>query len=252
MTALKKLYKGSLSDMQFRTPDIGSLNCLFMASRERFVRNMSFVRHLLLCPESPAVDDAARPDTQLACFEKCRAMCHREYAEHLLQPRGSGLASLSIPFEIVDQDWSQVSDLLLPPTVEFLAINNYYCKVLTASSSYSRGLATPTVSLQVIVSLCFDTMLTPNRIGSQTLKLSPSTNQTVTMESMNLLKSCDLELFHIEDRPSFGSPTESDNAELVTTQLLPCLRRQLNLRALALNIPCCGLILGSETSAREE
>jgi hypothetical protein len=72
------------------------------------------------------------------------------------------------------------------------------------------------------------------------------------MESMNLLKSCDLELFHIEDRPSFGSPTESDNAELVTTQLLPCLRRQLNPRALALNIPCCGLILGSETSAREE
>ena len=27
VAALKKLYEGSLSDMQFRTPDIGSLNC---------------------------------------------------------------------------------------------------------------------------------------------------------------------------------------------------------------------------------
>lgn len=35
VAALRKLYKGSLNDMQFRTPDIGSLNCLFVASRKR-------------------------------------------------------------------------------------------------------------------------------------------------------------------------------------------------------------------------
>jgi hypothetical protein len=63
----------------------------------------------------------------------------------------------------VDQDWSQISDLLLPPTVEFLAIDNYYCRLLTASSSYSRGLTTPTVSSQIVVSLCFETM--PTLIG---------------------------------------------------------------------------------------
>lgn len=160
LAALKKLYRGSLNDMQFRTPDIGSLNCLFVASRKRFVRNMSFVRHLLLCPESPAIDEAAQPDTRLACVEKCRAMRHREYAEHLLRPRGSGLASLSIPFQIMDQDWSQLSDLLLTPTVEFLAIDNYYCKLLMASYSYSRELTTPTVSPQIVVSLCFQAMLT--------------------------------------------------------------------------------------------
>lgn len=57
-----------------------------------------------------------------------------------------------------------------------------------------------------------------------------------------MLKSCDLEFFHIK----------SDNAEPVATQLLPYLRRQLSLRALALNIPCCGLNLGSKTPAREE
>jgi hypothetical protein len=37
MAALKKLYRGSLDDMQFHTPDIGSLNCLFVASRKCFV-----------------------------------------------------------------------------------------------------------------------------------------------------------------------------------------------------------------------
>jgi hypothetical protein len=111
VVALKKLYRGSLNDMQFRTPDIGSLNCLLVASRERFARNMSFVRHLLLCPETPTIDEATNPDTRLACFEKCRAMRHREDAEHLLRPRGRGLTSLTIPFEIVDQD---VADLRPP------------------------------------------------------------------------------------------------------------------------------------------
>lgn len=50
VAALKKLYRGSLNGMQFRTPHIGSLNCLLVELRERFARNMSFVRHLL-CPE---------------------------------------------------------------------------------------------------------------------------------------------------------------------------------------------------------
>jgi hypothetical protein len=144
--ALKKLYRGSLNDMQFRTPDIGSINCLLVASRERFARNMSFVRHLLLCPETPTVDDAANPDTRLACFEKCRAIRHREFAEHLLRPRGRGLKSLTIPFEMVDQDWSRISDLLLAPTIEFLAIDNYYCRFLNGTSKYSRGLISPAVS----------------------------------------------------------------------------------------------------------
>lgn len=104
VAALKKLYKGSLNDMQFRTPDIGSLNCLFVASRKQFARNMTFVKHLLLSPEIPAIDEVEVPHTRLVCLEKCRAMRHRQYAEYLLQPRGRGLSSLSIPFEIKDQD----------------------------------------------------------------------------------------------------------------------------------------------------
>jgi hypothetical protein len=87
------------------------------------------MRQLLLSPDLPIFDNTARPDTRLACFENDYAMRHHENAEHLLRPRGrrlTRLTSLTIPFKIVDQDWSQISDLPLTPTVEFLAIDNYY------------------------------------------------------------------------------------------------------------------------------
>jgi len=146
VAALKKLYKGSLHDMQFRTPDIGSLNCLFVASRERFRRNMGFVKHLLLSPETPSIDEAAYPDTRAYCIEKCRAMRHRQSAELLLRPQGRGLASLTIPFEIKGQDWSFIADLLLPRTIRFLAIDDYYCGLLTARFKHSQELINPNVS----------------------------------------------------------------------------------------------------------
>lgn len=144
--AMKKLYSGSPNDMQFRTPDIGSLNCLFVASRRRFARNMGFVKHLLLSPETPALDEAASPQTRLACFEKLRALRYRQCAELLLRPKGRGLSSLTIPFEIIDQDWSFICDLLLPPTVEYLAIDNAYCEALMTYSG-QQDAASPTVSL---------------------------------------------------------------------------------------------------------
>jgi hypothetical protein len=126
----------SIDIMQFRTPDIGSLNCLFVASRKRFARNMSFVRHPPLSPDTHTVDDAMRPDTRLACFEKCRVMCHCQYAELVLRSQGKGLASLTIPFEIEAQDLSHISDLLITPSLEFLTIDNYYCDILTTNSRH--------------------------------------------------------------------------------------------------------------------
>ncbi|KAJ5101048.1 hypothetical protein N7456_007100 [Penicillium angulare] len=131
---LKKLYSGSINDMQLRTPGIGSLNSLYVASRTRFARNISFVKHLLLAPEIPALDEAADP-TRLASFEKPRVLRHRQSTELLLWPQGRGFQSLTIPYEIIDQDWTSISDLLLPPTVEYLAIDNIYCKNLMAHSS---------------------------------------------------------------------------------------------------------------------
>jgi hypothetical protein len=144
--ALKRLYKGSMNDMRYRTPDIESLNSLLVASRERFTQNMSFVKHLLLAPETPTIDDAARPNTnRLACSVKLRPLRRRLDAERLLRPQGSGLVSLTIPFEI-DQDWSPISDLLLSPTIEYLAVDNFYCEILMASSTKSVEPVTPAVS----------------------------------------------------------------------------------------------------------
>lgn len=119
VAALKKLYNGSLNDMQFRTPDIGSLNCLLVASRERFAQNMSYVKHLLLAPESHA---------ELICYEKCKALRRCKDAELLLRPQGRGLASLAIPFKSSGQDWpGNISDLLRTLAIEYLAIDKGYC-----------------------------------------------------------------------------------------------------------------------------
>lgn len=116
--ALKKLYKGSLNDMRYCTPDIKSLNCLLVALYERFTQNMHFVKHLLLASETPTVDDVAGLDYRLACFEKLRPSRRSLDAGLLLRPQSSGIVSLTIPFEIVDQDWSLISDLLASPTIE--------------------------------------------------------------------------------------------------------------------------------------
>ena len=144
--ALKRLYKGSMNDMRYRTPDIESLNSLLVASRERFTQNMSFVKHLLLAPETPTIDAAARPNTnRLACSVKLRSLRRRLDAERLFRPQGSGLVSLTIPFEI-DQDWSPISDLLVSPTIEYLAVDNFYCEILMASSTKSVEPIAPVVS----------------------------------------------------------------------------------------------------------
>lgn len=153
--ALKRLYRGSLNDMRYRTPDIGSLNCLLIASRVRFKQNMSFVKHLLLAPETPTVDESARPrDNRLICSEKLRPLRRRLDAESLFQWQGNGLLSLTIPFEI-DQDWSLNYDLLLPPTIEYLAVDIHYCEVLIDTFNefpeLSPELITPVVSSMSLV-----------------------------------------------------------------------------------------------------
>lgn len=144
--AVKKLYEGSLGDMQFCTPDIGSLNCLFVASRKRFTRNMRFLRHLLLTPDTPTIDDVAQPDYKLACFEKIRALRDPTAAKLLFQPQGKGLKSLTVPFEIVSQDLTLKPRLPLPPTVEYLSIDGSYLDRLIIIPEYTQELTTSAVS----------------------------------------------------------------------------------------------------------
>lgn len=150
-TAMKKLYSGSLTDMQFRTPNITSLNCLFVASRDRFIRNMSFVKHLLLLPEVPT-REAERRVSRLVGYEKCRLLRCRKDAELLFRPKGRGLASISIPFELVSQGWSSsdIEDLLLPSTAEFIAIANNYCKYLWPPKTINPELHSVSLAHRVI------------------------------------------------------------------------------------------------------
>ncbi|KAK2590418.1 hypothetical protein QQS21_011905 [Conoideocrella luteorostrata] len=226
--ALKKLYRGSLNDMQFRTPDIASLNCLFAASRERFARNMTMVKHLVLSPESPAIDEAAKPNTRLACFEKLSMMRQRQYAKLLLCPQGRELASLAIPFEIINQDWSLISDLLLTSTVEYMAIDDSYCQVLLESFTCSATLVDPLDKLSNLRALTIYKSATYNDINGL----------------FQLLDLCDLQFFHLESQHNISDLTHSEDSEN-PPELLSYLERQENLKALALNIPNGGFSLNS-------
>ncbi|KAL5335664.1 hypothetical protein BJX70DRAFT_374798 [Aspergillus crustosus] len=147
-------------------------------------------------------------------------MQHRQYAEYLLHPRGRGLSSLTIPFEIKGQDWSLIPDFLINPTIEFLAIDSYYCKLLMASS-------------QELISGSF-----PNL---KALTIYQSGSRQKIDELCRLLRSCDLQFFCLEQPSRTESLTQSDTAEL-----LSCLQRQQNLKVMALNIRHCGPCLGKQ------
>ncbi|KAB8212805.1 hypothetical protein BDV33DRAFT_210840 [Aspergillus novoparasiticus] len=178
---------------------------------------MTFVKHLL-SPEIPAIDEVEVPHTRLVCLEKCRAMRHRQYAEYLLQPRGRGLSSLSVPFEIKDQDWSLFPDFLLNPTIEFLAIDSYYCKLIVSSQELTKA------SFPSLKAL--------------TIYQSGSCRQMD--ELCRLLRSCDLQFFCLEEPSGTEGLTQSD-----TLELLSCLQQQ-NLKVLVLNVRHCGLRLGKQ------
>jgi hypothetical protein len=65
-------------------PDIRLLNYLLVALRDCFTQNISFIKYLLLCPETPIINNTINPDIRLACFKKCWAMHHCKDAKHLL------------------------------------------------------------------------------------------------------------------------------------------------------------------------
>ncbi|EEA23678.1 hypothetical protein TMatcc_006758 [Talaromyces marneffei ATCC 18224] len=226
VAALRELYRGSLNDMQFRTPDIGSLNCLLVASRVRFAQNMGLVKHLLLSPEVPAVDEAAHPDSRLACLEKCRAIRNRQYAELLLRPKGSGLASLTIPFQTIEQDWSHISDLLLRLHVEFLAIDIYYCQVMMANAHSFHGPTNPTFS----------------KLKALTIYRSASHYESRML--FELIECCDLEFFHLEEQRVSECLSHSEALDLMLR-----LSRHQKLKMFALVLSQSHPLLGSLSSA---
>ncbi|KAF5137274.1 hypothetical protein E5D57_001051 [Metarhizium anisopliae] len=166
--ALRRLYEGSIHDMRFRTPDTSSLNYLFESSRERFTQNMKFVKHLLVCPETPGDDSSSSRHDQAAGFETGHAA--RLPAPALLpQPRGRRPTSLVIPFELMRQDWPLLADLLPAPTVEFLAINHGYCQLVAPRFASVVSLLRDRLCSRKVMAN------TSSRINFQISKLSPST-----------------------------------------------------------------------------
>ena len=137
-SALRRLYRGSMNDLRFRTPDIGSLNSLFVASRERFAHNMSFVKHLVLAPEATGQIETIPSGHRNACVERCRPLQDRKSAEMLLRPKGRGPAHLAIPFDIDLQDLAGISELILHPHLKSLIIDSLYCEKLSPGPGHAQ------------------------------------------------------------------------------------------------------------------
>ncbi|OKL62811.1 hypothetical protein UA08_01872 [Talaromyces atroroseus] len=221
--ASRKLYRGCQNDMQFRTPDIEVLMCLYVASRERFTRNMNFVRHLLLSPEAPTIDVAAFPSIRLAGFEKDGSVRYSKFAEHLIKSVGGRLESLTIPFDLMGQAWSTISDLLLSPTIEFLAIDGRYCETLLASPVYIQRLN-----------------LSAGKFSNlKALTVYRSDCRQKIEKLCQFIDTCDLQFFQMEHKC-----TEDCLTEQASLDLLQCLGRQNNLKTLALIIPEKALAFG--------
>jgi hypothetical protein len=127
--ALKRMYEGSVYDMQRRTPDITSLNCLYVASRERFARCMGYVQHLLIAPEHPVEKKDVGMPKKFVSLEKFRPLRDFESAKRLFQAYKPGVKSLMIPFGMHGWEKSYI-DVLLTETVEFLAIDDSFCPFL--------------------------------------------------------------------------------------------------------------------------
>ena len=209
VTALRKLYRGSLTDRRYRTPDIGSLNCLLVASRKRFARNMGFVKHLMLAPELPLKEDSGDND-RLVSSETYRALRNREDVKLLLRPQGGGPISLIIPFAIVNEEFSTITDLLLPPSVEFLVIDDYYCEPLT-----DKVLEYPELENRPLDSEKLRDRFT--NLKALTIYRSESENRNKKL--CRMIQSCDLRYFRFEDSCLGQSLTLNE-----FTELIECLR----------------------------
>ena len=128
--ALKRLYKGSINDMRWRTPQVGFLNCLLTSSRERFAQCMNFVKHLVLLPETPSAIQYRYLLGRLACYENCRALRCRSDAELLLQPHDKGPISVIMPLHLQAMNITPVLDLVFNQNLRYLASDGAYCQAL--------------------------------------------------------------------------------------------------------------------------
>ncbi|KAI9653188.1 MAG: hypothetical protein M1831_006146 [Alyxoria varia] len=220
--ALKQLYKGSISDMKWRFPDVESLNSLLVASRDRFDRNMSSADHLLIAPEKGA-DQPYQSRTrqwQSAFSGYCRAWRSEKDTELLLRPHHErGPSTVAIPFQF---PWRYAGahhalwGLLPHPKVKYLVIDLSYCDFLTCDR---KGLQlAPADAMRKLSNL---KALAIHEISSPGMA-SPDPSE--------VLHYCDLDMFHYEDLSRIGA----ENKKTDMKQLCRSLVRHRNLKGLAL------------------
>lgn len=139
---LPKLYRGSLNDAKLRTRDIGSLNCLLVASRERFKKHMRLIDHLLLSPEEHPLETSSNTEAyrRMVCLEECRALRKREDSELLWQgyEEAKGFLSLAIPFQF-KQRFTGIADLFFHTRMRSLTMDIVYCDSLMATLDRPDG-----------------------------------------------------------------------------------------------------------------
>ncbi|RDW92993.1 uncharacterized protein DSM5745_00315 [Aspergillus mulundensis] len=223
--ALPKLYEGTMYDMQFRTPDITSLNCLHVSSPERFARNLNFVKHLLIAPECPVRKQTFQAPSRIESLEYLRFLVRPDYAKRLLA-NCRGFKSLMIPFGIKAKHKATIYfELMLTESVEFLAIDDSYCRTL-ASVSFADPV---------------------NRFcGIRALTIYKSGTIFDVADMCAVINKCDLTVFHLEDS---GEPEHMTIDHL--TQVIQVLVNQKNLESLALVMPglsdVFGAVVGKES-----
>lgn len=105
------------------------------------------MKYLFLLLETFAVDEVTHLNPRLIYIKKCCAIHHCQSAELLLWLQRRAFASLIVLYEIKGQDWLLISNLFVSKTVEFLAIDYIYCKLLIGRCTSPRE--------QVITSMNF-------------------------------------------------------------------------------------------------
>ena len=151
--ALRMLYRGSLNDMRFCTPDLESLNSLLVRSHRNFTRNMGYVKHMTIAAKRLV---GTCEDYENAQKKTRDILCGQTGAELLSHLKRRKVESLAIPIELVYEDVPHLRDVILHPDLRFLLIDHKYCSLLSSGLRSVKGHSPLPVShLRICICLSF-------------------------------------------------------------------------------------------------
>ena len=233
--ALEKLYRGSVSDIRYRTPDIKELNSLYSASPEHFAEIFRSIKHITIAPRTPATIEIGnndpmpidyRNERRYVCDEECDILDDDTAVRSLLQPRGKGPTSLAIPFAFMKMKHglSFLSDLIFQPDLKFLTLDRSYCPDLTIN---------PGKRLSNLEALS---------IHRTNIEWGGEKREVKALAKW--LLQCDLKVFQISQSDFHSTPLPRYGSRDME-RILGALWRHRNLQALAFKIQCVRGYIGS-------